>query len=175
MAVKTQPEITPRVEQEKPFLTWVAKSRPFKKKNPQTMQVVVVLGVLIAMVLVFAGEWMLLAVLVALAFYYYVVSFIAPEDVEYQLTNFGVRAFGKLFVWGEFSRWWWSEKWGTKLISLELMTGVMGRMFIPVDKVKPGEVEQIMNKFLLFDEPKETSMEKMSKWMVKKFPLEKND
>lgn len=172
MAIKTEPITVPRVEQEKILLSWTAKARPFKEKDFQSRQVLIVLGVLISMVLVFAGEWMLLAVLAAGAFYYYATNFVPPETVEYQITNLGLRAFGRFFGWWEFRRWWWTEKWTTKLIGLDLQTGVMGQMFVPVEKVKTEEVEKIISSYVMFEKPKETTLDKASKWMVEKFPLE---
>jgi hypothetical protein len=160
------------MEQEKVLLTWTAKSRPFNKNGPQTRQVLVVLGILVAVVLIFAREWMLLLVIAAGVFYYYATTHVPPENMEYRITNKGVWAFGRAFMWWEFSRWWWAEKWTTKLIGLDLKTGVMGQMFIPVEGVKPEEVEKVMNKYLLFETPKETTAERMGKWMVEKFPLE---
>ena len=167
-----EPGSQPQVEQEKVLLAWVAKSRPFRKGDFQSRQVLIVLGVLVAMVLVFAGEWMLLAVLAAGAFYYYATNHIPPGDAEYQITNLGIRAYGRLFAWWEFRRWWWAEKWTTKLIGLDLQTGVMGQIFIPLGEVKPEEVEKVMNKYVFYEKPQETMMDRASKWMVEKFPLE---
>jgi hypothetical protein len=177
MAVKTtggqtKPQIEAQVEQEQVLLSWIAKSRPFRKTDMQSRQVLIVLGVLIGMVLVFAQEWMLLAVLISGAFYYYAANSVAPGEMEFQITNYGLRAFGRLFRWWEFSQWWWAEKWTTKLIGLQLQTGLTGRIFIPVEKGKEEDVEKILNKYVYFEKPKELVMDKMGRWVAEKFPLE---
>ena len=173
MAVKLQPEIEARVEQEKTFVTWQAKSRPQGPKSDQSRSVLMVLGILVATVLGFAGEWMLLSVLGAGAFFYYAWSRTPPEVVEFSITNRGIRAFGRLYQWWEFGRWWWEEKYGIKLATLELLTGMMGRMYLPVEGVGKEEVERVMNKYLLFEKPQDTTTYKMTRWMTEKFPLEK--
>jgi hypothetical protein len=160
------------VEQDKVLVSWVAKSRPFQKNPGQSRQVIFVLGGLISMVLVFAGEWMLLAVLAAGAFYYFATSKIAPEDMEYKITNKGIVAFGRTFMWWEFARWWWTEKWDTQLIGLDLQSGVMGRMYIPIEEKRKDEIEKSLNEFLLFEKPTDTTIDKFSKWVAEKFPLE---
>jgi hypothetical protein len=162
----------PRVEQEKVLLTWKAKSRPYKPAETQTRSVLTVLGVLIGLILIFAGEWMLLLVIIAGAFYYYATSRVPPEEMEFVITNKGIKAFGRLYMWWELARWWWDKKWETKLLALELKTGLMGVIYIPVDGVKAAEVEKTMMKYLLFNEPQATWLDHASKWMQDKFPLE---
>jgi hypothetical protein len=162
----------PRVEQEKELLSWKAKSRPYKSAEAQTRSVLIVLGTLIGLVLIFAREWMLLLVIIAGAFYYYAITRTPPEQVEYTITNKGIRAFGRLYMWWELSRWWWEEKLGTKLLALELKTGVMGRFYLPVEGIKDNEVEKVMEKYLLFEKPQITWMDKTAKWVQEKFPLE---
>jgi hypothetical protein len=165
-------EENPRVEQEKELLTWKAKSRPYKPAEAQTRSVVTILGVLVGLVLIFAGEWMLLLVIVAGAFYYYAVNRNPPEETEFSITNKGVRAFGRLYMWWELSRWWWEEKWETKLLALELRTAWLERIFIPVDEKKAGEIEKLMMKYLLFNKPQATWLDKAARWIQEKFPLE---
>ncbi len=79
----------PRVEQEKVLLSWKAKSRPYKPAEEQTRSVLVVLGILVGLVLIFAREFMLLLVIIAGAFYYYAITRTPPEQVEYSITNKG--------------------------------------------------------------------------------------
>ena len=64
----------PRVEQEKVLLSWKAKSRPFKPAEEQTRSVLVVLGILVGLVLIFAREIMLLLVIIAGALLYWLIK-----------------------------------------------------------------------------------------------------
>lgn len=172
MAVNVSEEKPAQIEQEKVLLKWTAKSRPFNPKGMQTRQVLVVLGVLVTMILVFAKEWMLLVVLAAGAFYYYAVNHVPPEEAEYQITNKGIRAYGRLFMWWEFSHWWWIEKGTIKMIGMEIPSGVLGSIFVPIERRMEKEVEDILNKYVLYEVPTETMLDKVGRWVAEKFPLE---
>lgn len=160
------------MEQEKVLLKWTAKSRPYRQGEFQSKQVFVVLGALVGLILLFAREWMLMMLLAAGGFYYYAINRIPPDEVEYQITNKGIKAFGRLYLWWEFSRWWWVEKWGFQLIGLDTQTSGFGRLFIPVDKGKVDEIEKLLNKQVLFEKPEVTWMDNLWKWLMEKFPLQ---
>jgi hypothetical protein len=120
----------------------------------------------------FAQEWMLLTLMAAGGFYYYVMRRTEPLDVEFSITNIGVRAFGRMYLWWEMTRWWWEEKWSTKILVIEVPAGMMRRLYIPVEKVKPADIEEVMNKHLLKQKPTDTWVDKMIQWVKEKFPLE---
>ena len=161
-----------KVEQEKSLLVWKAKSRPFKPAEAQTKSVLMVLGILVAIVLALASEWMVLMVLGAGAFFYYAWTNVPPEVMEFKITNKGVWAFGRMYMWWEFKCWWLDEKWNTDLLAMQLKSGVLGRLYIPIEGVKLEEVKRIVNKYLIYEKPADTTLDKMGKWMMDKFPLE---
>jgi hypothetical protein len=161
-----------KVEQEKVLLSWTAKSRPYKPAEQQTRLVMLVLGVLIALVLAFAGEWMLIMVLIAGAFFYYAWNRMPPEEVEFLVTNKGVRAFGRLYLWWEFSSWWLEEKWTSQVMVLNLNSGLINRLYIPVEGIKIDELKKVVNMYLLFLKPPDSPVDTMTKWVAEKFPLQ---
>ena len=160
------------MEQEKTLLTWKARSRPYNPDQEKTRSVILVLGVLITLVLVFAGEWMLIVLMAAGAFYYYAQNKTAPEVVEYSITNKGLRAYGRLYLWWEFKRWWMEPKAKEILLVLDLQSGMMGRMYIPIGNAKEEEIGKALEKYLMNEKPQETPVDKMTKWVGEKFPLE---
>lgn len=173
MAAKTgEPEVAPRVEQERTLLTWKAPSRPYRASQKQFMTVPLVIGVLVGLILLLAGEWMLIAVVAALIFAYYVWSTVPPEEAEYSLTNRGVRVHGQLYVWEAFTRWWMEEKWGHKLVALEAPRHMVGRVLVPLGSGDEKKVEEIVSKFVLREKPADTAVDKAGKWLAEKFPLE---
>jgi hypothetical protein len=165
-------EVKQPEEKEKTLLSWIAKSQPFKPEEMQMRPILIVIAILITVVLIVAGEWMLLAVIAAGGFYYYAIKRTEPMNVEFVITNKGIRAFGRLYMWWEMKSWWWEEKWKTKLLALELGTGMMGRLYIPIETVRPEEVEKIMNKYLLMQKPLDTWQDKIGRYIKEKFPLE---
>ncbi len=162
----------PQVEQQKILLTWKADSRSFRPEENQSRTVIIVIGILVAMVLVFAQEWWLLVVLLAGAFYYWAAYKAPPEIAEFSISSRGVIGFGRLYGWEEMKKWWWETKNGRNVMVLDMTTGLVGRVFIPIQESKFEEIGKMMNKYLLFETPQETAGGKMVKWVKEKFPLE---
>jgi hypothetical protein len=166
------PTETPKVEQEKVILSWIGKSKPGGDGDVKIKPVLMVLGILVAIILIFAREWMMMWVLVAGVFYYYATRKSEAMDVEFIIFNKGMSAFGKKFEWKDFTRWWWEESFMKKVLVIEVVGGLLGRLYIPVDGAKSGEIEKLMNKYVLYDKPKETWTDQLWKWVKEKFPLD---
>jgi hypothetical protein len=165
-------EIAPQVEQEKALLSWIGLSRPYKGRTKQILTVPVVIGILVGIILIFAGEWMLIGVVAALIFAYYMWSTVKPDDTEYKITTRGIRAHGRLYMWDVLTRWWIEEKWAQKMLMVETPVNAAGRIVMPLGETKDGDVEKVMEKFLLKEAPEPTQLDKMGKWLAEKFPLE---
>jgi hypothetical protein len=159
-------------EPEKTVLVWMAKSQPFKPEDMRMRPVLMAILLLVSVVLLISKEWILIMLLAAGAFYYYAVKRTEPMEVEFSITNKGVRAFGRLYMWWEMSAWWWEEKWTTRLLVVQTTAGMMSRIYIPVETVRPEDVEKTMNKYLTMQKPVDTWTDKMAGWVKEKFPLE---
>lgn len=172
MAVKTEPLIEARVEQESDWVAWRAPARPHRAMGKLSMTVPVVIAGLAGLILLVAGEWMLIAVVAAILFAFYTWSVVPAEEVEYRLTSRGVRIGGNLYEWGLFTRWWMGEKWGHKLVFMEMPGNITGRLVLALGQTDQGRIEKVMEKVLLHEQPAETRMDRAAKWLVEKFPLE---
>jgi hypothetical protein len=166
------PEEAKRVEQEKTLVTWRGLGRPFKKFNWEAMAVPTVIAILVGVILLVAGEWMLIVVVAALVFAVYMWSTVAPEEVEYLLTNKGLRMFSRLYEWPTMTRWWLEEKWGGRYMAIESWVVPMGKLYVPIEAKKEGEILAVMEKYLVKDRPADTAMDKMGKWVAEKFPMQ---
>jgi len=160
------------VEQEKVLLQWKGASRPFKRINLEGMMVPGVIVILVGVVLLVAGEWMLLLVVAALGFAFYMWSTVPPEQTDYVLTNWGLRLGGRLFEFGVMQRWWKEEKMGSDFVVVETFAVPMGRLFLPVPKETEKKVTEILEKYVVMDKPIPTTVDKMGKWLSEKFPIE---
>ncbi len=159
------------MEQEKVLLTWEAESRPYNPIDEQTRPVVLVLAVLVGIVLLFTGETMIMIVLGSLAFLYVVWNKNPPEKMEFTITNKGIRAFDRVYMWWEFGRWWIEEKQSGKVLILEMISGLVGRLYLPLEERKSEDVKKVMSKYLVFDQPQDTAADKLARWVGEKFPL----
>ena len=171
MAVRSEADVEARVEQEKVLLAWKAPARPYRRMPKQFMTVPLVISGLVGLVLLVAGEWMLIAVVAALVFAYYAWSVVPPEDAEYALTNRGLRIHGQLMEWMNFTRWWTVDKWGHAMLIIEAPGTITGQVVMPLGDTDQKNVEEVMNKMLLREKPADTGLEKASKWLSEKFPI----
>lgn len=167
-----QNDFAPRVEQEITLLKWSAPSRPYRRTAKRELSVPMVIAILIGLILLVAGEWMLIAVVAALVFAYYAWTMVPAEMAEYAITTRGVKAVGKMYEWQQLTRWWMEDKWEHKLLVLEAPIQTMGRVIMPLGDTKAEKIEEIMERMLLREKPAETTMDKAGKWLGEKFPME---
>lgn len=157
---------------EKDLLQWTAASRPFKPLDRQLFATGIIIAVLVSIISAFAGEWMLIAVIVAIVFAYYMWSTVAPEDTQYVLTTRGVRAHGQLYLWQELTRWWIEDKGGHKMLMIDSPLNFPKRLHLLLGSLDEKTVENIMGTYLLQEKPLETPLDKAGRWLADKFPLQ---
>src|SRR3989344_3962647 len=78
-------------EEAKTLFAWKAPLRPFKKRDREYYTTVGAIVFLVAVILFFLKEWLLIGVVVALAFVSYVFASVPPGEDEHMVTNKGIR------------------------------------------------------------------------------------
>lgn len=160
-------------EQETTLIEWKGPSRPHRQTGMQAFTVPTIIAVLIGLILLVAGEWMLIAVVAAVVFAYYTWTMVPSEEVNYAITSRGVRVAGKIYEWPELTRWWVEDKWGQKILVFEAPGGgTLGRVIMPLGGVTEEKIDEVMGKVLLNEKPADTALDKAGKWLGEKFPLE---
>src|SRR5438105_2897615 len=69
------------------LLTWHASSRPFRKKDSSYYRTIAILVSLLVIIALFAHEFLLILVILALMFVSYVLAFVPPSDVDYKIST----------------------------------------------------------------------------------------
>jgi hypothetical protein len=159
-------------EPEKDLYTWQAPSRPFKKRNREFYTTILALVILLSIILMFAKEFLLIAVIMAFGFFAYVLASVEPETISHRLTNRGIRTAGKLYHWNSVSRYWWEDKWGQQLLHLELPGQFPGKLLLLQGQGNQKEIEAILKKYSVEDKPDPTWLDKSAAWLQEKVPLE---
>ena len=83
------------------LLSWKSPSHPFKKRNRIFYQTVAAITFLLVVIVFFLHEFMLIGVILSVAFVVYVISTVPPVEVEHKVTPLGFENAGKLFRWME--------------------------------------------------------------------------
>lgn len=164
-------EVLP-VRQVKTLLTWKAPARVFKKRDREFWTTVFSIAFLLAIILFFVKEWLLIAVIIGLIFVYYVLSTVPPEEVEHQITTRGVRFAGRDYLWEEFLSFWFTERWGQKILNFSFRTRIPGRIELLLGDLGEKQLRDTLAKYLLEETPSPSFLDKASDWLSRKIPLE---
>lgn len=156
------------------LLTWKSPSHPFKKRDRIFYQTVVAITFLLIVIVLFLHEFMLIGVILALAFLVYAISSVPPVEIEHKITPLGFDNAGRLFQWPELISFWFEEKWNNKILVIQTRIPLPGqiRVVIPSD-VKTQKVKEIVGRYLLYlEKPPKNWSDKVTDWLNKKIPLE---
>lgn len=171
--INTKPsEVTLVPSPAKDLLTWEAPARPFKKRNREYFTTVAAIVFLLAIILLFIKEWLLIAVIVGLMFVSYGLATVPPHNITNKINTRGVVVDSHIYKWSQLGRFWFSEKWGSEIVHFDNLLGFPRQIQLIISKGKKEEVKKIIEKYLLFETPKKTFIDKATAWLSEKIPLE---
>jgi len=157
----------------KTLLKWIAPVRPFKKRDREYYTTIAAIVFLLAVILLFLKEWLLIAVMVALMFVAYVLATVAPESVEHELNTRGLVTGGKLYKWEDMVRFWFTKKWSETVLHLDTKLKFPGRLMLLLGDQDEAKVKAIIAPKVQYEVPETTFMDRSAKWLSDKIPLEK--
>lgn len=161
------------VGEEEVLLSWKASVRPFRKRNREYYTTIAAIALLVIIILAFLREFLLIAVVIAFAFVSYVFASIPPEETEHKLTNRGIRSADRLYRWRDLRRYWFDEKFGQKMVVVQTAMLFPGHLLLLLGKADEKNLRMIFNERLPHEQPEPTFLDKSSKWLSEKVPLEK--
>ena len=156
----------------KTLLTWTAPERPFKKRSREYFTTVGAIVFLIGVILLFLKEWPLIVVIIALMFVAYIMATVEPRKVEHKITNQGIITGGKKYRWEELGRFWFTERWGKKILHIETLFGMPRQLLMLLGEAKQEQIKKILSDYLPFEEPEKTWVDNASEWLSRRVPLE---
>lgn len=174
--VETAP-VVPEVQKPreiKTVLEWTSKARPFKKRNRDYFTTIAAIVFLIGVILLFIKEFLLIGVLLAFMFVSYVLATVEPENAGHRITTEGITTGDKTYLWTEMRDFYFTQKWGEKILNINTKLRFPGRLLILLGDVSEAKIKEEVGKYVTFREiPVVTWMDKASDWLSKKVPLEK--
>lgn len=167
---------TARVDQfedEKVLLSWEAEDRLVQKKSKDFYSTVVVLAILVGIVFFFIEGVMPVLVVGAILFVVFALTRTEPGKVHNQITEKGVRTGTELFLWGELVNYWIEEKEEKKILSILTTRRFPAQVILVLGpEVDEKKVREIVGRYLPWERPEETRLDRMVKWFGEKVPLE---
>jgi hypothetical protein len=161
-------------EPEKILYSWTAPSRLYKKRNREYFGIIMALVILISIILLFAKEFLLIAVILSFLFLTYVLASVQPDNVKHTLTNRGIRTDTKLHPWTDCIRYWWEDKWGQPMVHLQTPQ-FPHKVILLVGAGDKKEIETILDKYVIKEKPEPTWIDRAATWLQEKVPLESDD
>lgn len=161
-----------RPEPLKTLLAWESPERSFKKRSREYFTTIGAIVFLLAVILLFLKEWLLILVMIALMFVAYVMATVEPRKIEHKITNRGIITGGKRYNWEELSQFWFSQKLDQKMVQIETLRGLPRRLTMLLGEIKQEDVKKILSQYLPFEEPEKTWIDNASEWISRRVPLE---
>jgi len=155
----------------KTLLEWEAPVRPFKKKDKEYFTTILAIVFLLAVILIFLKEWLLIAVIIALTFVVYVMGTIPPENVRHKITTRGIFTGSKNYQWEQLRRFWFGEKYGQKILYVENF-GFPRVLMMLLGQTDKAKVKAVLSDYLPEETPEKTWMDKAAQWLTTKISLE---
>ncbi len=160
-----------RPTQEELIFEWRADSRPFKKHKRNFYTTGTVIVVLISLILFFSGQFLPIAVVIAVTFLAYVLTSIPPQEITYQVTTFGVRIEDKLYEWDLMNRFWFTEKYSQELVHVEVAQ-FPERLTLVLGATSKDIIAALFSEVLIMQTPAPTIYERVAAWLQEKIPLD---
>jgi len=162
------------VKEEKELFAWKALSRPYQKKDRDFWVTALASAGLVCVILFVIGEWGLIAAILSLLFFYYVLTAVKPEKVSYRITTKGVYLPGgeQRVDWDFLKNFYFGERWGHSVLKVKTFLRNMPIVSLVVVKKDEKKLTEILEKYLPEGEEEKNAADKISNWVYKRLPFE---
>lgn len=167
----TLPDQAQKREPERELVTWMAPARPFKRRDQRFYITLVAIAAICGLILFLADGWLPVVLIISLVFLFYVLSTIEPENIEYQVTNQGIRIAGITTGWEVARRFWFTKRFDNELLVVETIT-LPGRLeMVITPEIKP-KLEEELAKYLVFEKAPASLLDRSANWFGRRLPQE---
>ena len=133
-------------------LKWSAPSRIYTKLNPRFYSTIGVVVLAVCLLLFVAGQFALIAAVLAVLFATYVLTNVPPEKIHNEITSKGVSFAGKIYLWDELRSFGFKHKAGYTMLLVNTKAPFPCQLILIVEGVDLGEIQKLLAKHLPFEE-----------------------
>ncbi|HEC66748.1 MAG TPA: hypothetical protein ENI23_15845 [bacterium] len=138
----------------KTLFKWKAPERIFVEKSKNFFVMVaggIIVGIIISAIL---ESLMFILVLVVVLALIYIQHSIPPRTVEHEITNKGVKTYGRIYLWKDIENFWISKRVGHILLNVDLIDKTPTRLILLIDeKIQKQLVQELMKHAEYNDDP----------------------
>jgi hypothetical protein len=154
-------------EVEKDLFTWSAPSRPFIQKNREFWVRVVAISSIFGFIIFIVEGAMPVILMISVIFLFYVLSTVKPENIEYKITNLGVKIGGVTNHWEYARRFWFSKRGNDQILVLDVPS-LSGRLELVFNAKDKDQIRQALKKYIPEETALQTTYDKASEWVDSK-------
>ncbi len=163
---------TPRdTHEERTLLEWTAYERPQKKWSKEFYSSVIVMAFLASVIFYFIEGFMPVLVIWSMVFMLWAMSRSEPRTEKYLLTSWGLKTIERTYRYDSMTAFWFETKWGGRLMRINLAQAPW-HIVIVTDSSKENQIKKIMLERTIYQEPPVTWLDRLTKWLGDKIPLE---
>lgn len=162
------------LDEERTLLSWKSPERLHKAKGREFYTTIGAFVFLLSIITVFFKEFLLMFTIWAFAFVAFAMSRVEPSTVEHSLTTRGIKTGKNTYHWSELMRFWLEEKLGQIILHVDTFLGFPRRLIILLGDTPKEKVKEILVKRIPYDKPEDTIVDKATRWLQEKVPLEES-
>ncbi len=167
--VQEQPVQTRKIAPEKDLFKWIAPARPFKRRDREFWVTVISIAAIAGLILFLIEGVMPVILIISLVFLFYILTTVEPENIEYKVTNRGVKIADKRTDWEAINRFWFSRRFNSELLVVETFS-LPGRLEFVINKKDKDGIRKVLKDYVLEEEAPPSYLDKTANWFSKKLP-----
>ena len=155
---------------EKTIHSWRAPARAFKRRDKEFWLTIAVMVTMGGLVIFLVEGFMPVILIIAVVFLFYILNTVEPDELEYAITNKGIKIGDKKIYWGETGgRFWFSDKFENKILVIETANFPF-RLELMVLNIEIDNIKKILKQYLIEEEIPPSKIDKAASWFSKKIP-----
>ena len=164
-------ESVEKAKEAKDLLSWVSPGRVFRKRDKKWFTNIAILALCLIVILLFIKEFIVIGVVLALLFVYYVLATVPPEQVTHKITTQGVTSAGHAYLWRELTDFWFTKKQEQIVLNIGTKLRFPGRLIILLGEQSAEKIKEVLSPFTPYREiPKISWLDKMADSLYRKLP-----
>jgi len=163
----TRPAVRP--EPEKDLFAWKAPSRPFRRRDREFWMTVIAIAGISSLVLFLIEGAMPVILIISIVFLFYVLSTVPPEEIEYKITNKGIKIVDRRTNWDLLTRFWFSKRSDSELLVFEMLV-IPWRLELVINTKDKDSLRKVLSEYLNEEEVPPSSLDKATNWFSNKLP-----
>ena len=131
------------------------------------------LVVIIALILIFLSQFYLMMILLSITFLLVVMTIAEPRPIQHVITNYGIYSGKDFYSWENKGKYFWFETdRGQNIVVVQTKKIPYQIVMLLPERVDQEQLIDILDNFLIFQQPKRNFIDKFIVWWKKTFPLD---